>query len=166
MKAMFLMIAFTVTSCDATERGGVSPAEGKTDQDAVAAIGDVPRDMTAFSSTDCDKPEKLSDCSARDAQGREYAFFDGALSRIVVKKGDAKLGVVLPAGMVFGEDIEASKEKASGFYRISFDRGEINGGTVYSSGFDIRSPSGIEYSIELIADESGKLKEVIQRTDF
>jgi len=121
--------------------------------------------MSVFASYDCEKT-KLADCTAKDSQGRQYVFFDGALSRISLNMHDAKPGAELPAGMLFGEDIEVSKEKASSHFRVEFDRGEVDGRTFYSSDFSIRSPTGIKYALELLADEKGKLEEVIQRTDF
>jgi len=83
-----------------------------------------------------------------------------------MNKLDAKPGAELPEGMLFGEDIEASKEKASSVFRIRFDRGEVNGRIVYSLDFSIRSPTGIKYALELLADDQNKLEEVVQRTDF
>ncbi|RNF86351.1 hypothetical protein EER27_02730 [Lysobacter psychrotolerans] len=68
--------------------------------------------------------------------------------------------------MLFGENIEVSKQKASSLYRIRFDRGEVDGRIVYSSDFSIRSPAGIKYALELLADEQNKLEEVVERTDF
>jgi hypothetical protein len=83
-----------------------------------------------------------------------------------VNKYDAKSGVELPAGMLFGEDIEMSRGKASSHFRVKFDRGELNGRIVYSSDFSIRSPVGIKYSLELVAGERNELEEVIERADF
>lgn len=165
MRAVLLAAVIATTSCHAAEDGATEAPGGAQDQDAVASIGDIPKDMSAFASSDCEKTG-LADCTAQDSQGRQYVFFDGALSRISLNKHDAKPRAVLPAGMLFGEDIEASKEKASALFRVRFDHGEVDGRTVYSSDFSIRSPTGIKYALELLADDQNKLEEVVQRTDF
>lgn len=163
MKTVLLAAVIATTSCHAAEDHDIQASAGG--QGAVASIGDTPKDMSVFASSDCEK-SVLADCTAQDSQGRQYVFFDGALSRISMNKLDAKPGAELPAGMLFGEDIEASKEKASSVFRIRFDRGEVDGRIVYSSDFSIRSPTGIKYALELLADDQNKLEEVVQRTDF
>ncbi|WP_454831331.1 hypothetical protein [Pseudoxanthomonas wuyuanensis] len=165
MRTMLLAAAIAATSCHAAEDGDTQAAAEAQGQGAVASIGDTPKDMSLFESSDCEK-SGLADCTAQDSQGRKYVFFDGALSRISMNKLDAKPGAALPAGMLFGENIEASKEKASSVFRVGFDRGEVDGRIVYSSNFSIRSPTGIKYALELLADEQNKLEEVVQRTDF
>lgn len=165
MRIALLVAVVAATSCHGAEDGDTQVSSGTQGRGAVASIGDAPKNMSVFASYDCEKP-KLADCTAKDSQGRQYVFFDGALSRISVNKHNARPGAELPAGMLFGEDIEASKEKASSHFRVKFDRGEVDGRTVYSSDFSIRSPVGIKYALELLADEQNKLEEVVQRTDF
>lgn len=152
-----LTVALLSTSCSADEEA--------IGYHGLISIGDVPKSMTDFVGSDC-AAGRLDDCTAVDAQGREYVFFDGALSRISINKDSAQRGARLPADMLFGENIEKSNDKVSRFYGVSLDRGEVDGGVIYSSGFIIRSSSGVMYSIELISDRNGKLKEVIERTDF
>ncbi len=165
MKTALLAAVIVATSCHAAEDGETQISVRSQGQEALASIGDAPKNMSVFASSDCEG-SGFSDCTAQDSHGRQYVFFDGALSRISVNRNDAKTGLELPAGMVFGEDIEVSKEKASSVFRVNFDRGEVDGRTVYSSDFTIRSPTGIKYAIELRADEQNKLDELIQRTDF
>ncbi|WMJ68161.1 hypothetical protein [Stenotrophomonas sp. 24(2023)] len=165
MRTVLLAAAIAATSYHAAENGDTQASVGAQGQGAVASIGEVPKNMSVFASSDCEKSE-LVDCRAKDSQGRQYVFFDGALSRISVNKYDAKPGATLPAGLLFGEGIEASREKASSHFRVRFDRGEVDGRIVYSSDFSIQSPTGIKYALELLADEQNKLEEVVQRTDF
>jgi len=165
MRAVLLAAVIATTSCHAAEDGDTQAPAEVQGQGAVASIGDTPKNMSVFVSSDCEK-SGLADCTAQDSQGRQYVFFDGALSRISVNKHDAKSGAALPAGMLFGEDIEASKEKASSHFRVRFDRGEVDGRIFYSSDFSIRSPTGTKYALELLADEQNKLEEVVQRNDF
>lgn len=165
MRTVFLAAVIGATSCHAADDADAQPISRAQSQEAVASIGDSPKDMSVFVSSDCAK-YGFADCTAQDAQGRRYVFFDGALSRISISRHGAKSGAPLPAGMLFGENIETSKDKASSFYRIRFDRGEVDGRIVFSSDFVIRSPTGIKYALELLADEQGKLEKVVQRTDF
>lgn len=165
MRTVLLAAIIATTSCHATEDGGTPVSARAQGQGAVASIGDIPKSVSVFASSDCEK-YGLADCTAQDSQGRKYVFFDGALSRISISKRDARPGIELPAGMLFGENIEASKEKASSVFRIRFDRGEVDGKIVYSSDFSIQSPAGVKYALELIADDQNKLEEVVQRTDF
>ena len=135
------------------------------DYGAVASVGDTPKDMSKFASSDC-YGSALEDCTARDNDGRQYVFFDGALSRISMSKKDLRPGAKLPAGILFGEDIEQARRKASSVLRIRFNRAEIDGRIVYSSELSLKSAAGIRYSVELLADDRGQLEQVVERTDF
>lgn len=165
MKLWVSLLVLLASSCGAVSEGGAARSEPTKAGLGSLSIGDVPKDLSGFSNSDCDA-RGLSDCTANDAQGRRYVFFDGALSRISIKRGGAAQNLTLPAGVVFGESIDLSKEKAAAYYRVSFDRGVLGKIIIYSSGFEIESSSGVLYSLELISDDSGKLEEVVQRTDF
>lgn len=136
------------------------PAGGGNDMDlGVIPIGAVPKDMRVFVESDCiQQPSSHADCSAQDATGRRYAFFDGALSRVSVTRTEAASSLRLPAGLEFGEEIDKAADKVQRVFGIKLDRGSsYDGHVVYSSDFVIRSSAGITYSIELIADENGLL---------
>jgi hypothetical protein len=145
----------------------VAGGDGDTEL-GVIPIGGVPKDMRVFVESDCEEqPQKFADCSAQDAEGRRYAFFDGVLSKVSVIKAEAESTLRLPAALEFGENIEQAAEKVRRVFGAKLDRGSSHDGrVVYSSDFAIKSSVGVAYSIELIADEQGHLVEVVQRTDF
>jgi len=128
-------------------------------------IGGLPGDLKVFVSTDCDTLG-YSDCSGRDLDGRVYGFFDGYLSQIIMLEKDMCTSPVLPADMVFGEDIEAARVKAERFFKVELPGGVIDGVSIYSSDYIVISPEGAEYSIEIASDERGRLVEVKKRTMF
>jgi len=131
-------------------------------------IGGVPKDLSVFVSTDCNKYEpKFHDCSAHDAQGRKYAFFDGGLARVSVDKNSASEDLRLPAGIQFGEDIKSAATKVEATLGIKLSSGKsVNRSIVYASDFVVRSNTGSTYSFELIADEETRLIEVIERANL
>ena len=155
-------LAVTTAACAESEIRGVSG-----DSLGLIPIGGVPQDMGVFVSSDCVRQPRFSDCSAQDAEGRRYAFFDGALSKVSISRDEATQALRLPAGLQFGEEIGTASEKISSAFGVELDRGTSSGGkVVYSSDFTIRSSAGILYSIELVADEAGRLTEMAERTDF
>lgn len=131
-------------------------------------IGGVPIDMSIFTSTDCNKYEpKFYDCSADDAQGRKYAFFHGGVARVSVNKNSASDGLRLPAGIQFGENIKSAATKVGATLGVKLSFGKSQDGMiVYASDFIVRSITGSTYSFELIADEEGRLVEVIERVNL
>lgn len=153
MKIYLILALSTVVACNETAGRG-----------RAASIGDVP-EISRFSTTDCDV-RNLADCSGRDADGRVYAVFDGAVSKISLTKLEAKPAANLPAGMVFGEHIDTAMNKSSKAFNIAFDRVETDGRVIYSSDFLIPSPSKVPYSLELVSDRNLRLDQVIERTDF
>lgn len=161
-----LMLALSVasTACAANKS-----SEGVIGADlGVIPIGSVPKDMHTFVVSDCGGQEPpYADCSAEDAEGRRYVFFNGALSKVVAARVDAKKSLRLPASLEFGEDIERSAKKAALAFGVKLTRAySYNGLEVYSSDFVVKSSVGILYSIELVADKKGRLAEVVERTDF
>lgn len=165
MNVLVLAIGITVASCQLGENEvAVSDAEGRR-HGALVSIGGLPTDLSIFSRSDCGE-YGFSDCSAQDDEGWNYAFFDGGLARVSLKRADASPRALLPAGMRFGESIDLAGRKAEKYYGFEFDRGEIEGRIVYSSDFVIRSTDGTLYSLELLGDKKGTLDEVIERTDF
>lgn len=165
MRILFFAAVIAATSCHLVEEDVVHSRAGAADQGALVSIGGIPGDLSLFASSDCDK-HGFADCSAEDNGGRKYGFFNGGLSRLSLSRSEAAPGAELPAGMHFGEDIEAARQKASEYYCVEFDRGEIDGRVVYSSDFKIRSERGTLYSLELVGDGENKLEEVVERTDF
>lgn len=148
---------------------GCAESQAVVDTDlGIIPIGSKPESLKYFVSSDCGRlPQGYADCSAQDAYGRRYAFFDGGLSRVWVTRGEASKNPRLPAGVEFGEDIETAAEKIERAFRVGLDRGKSHDGrTVYSSDFAIRSSVGVMYAIDLIADDEGRLSEIVARTDF
>jgi hypothetical protein len=131
-------------------------------------IGAKSIDLNIFVSSDCKQSAHgFSDCSARDAEGREYAFFDGALSKISARKADTAEHLSLPANLRFGESIDLSAQKIAHAFKVHLNRAPSSEGrVVYSSDFVLRSSAGTMYSIELSADEQENLTEIVERTDF
>lgn len=147
--------------------------DGKTansiDSDlGLVPIGGTPKDMSFFVSTDCGKlHQEFADCSAQDTQGRRYVFFDGALSKVSANKDEVAKTLRLPAGMTFGEEVESAANKVTTVFGIKLERGvSPEGRVVYSSDYVTKASTGIFYSVELSADNEGRLTEVIERTDF
>lgn len=131
-------------------------------------IGAAPQKITSFVGSDCNTAlEGVSDCSAQDANGVQYAFFDGVLSKVSINGLEASHNLHLPAGMKFGEKIKLSASKLRALIGVEMDRTTSSSGLItYSSDFVIQSAAGIMYSIELVANKEGQLAEVIERTDF
>lgn len=164
-----LVMALAVSVAAVACAGNGGSAAGSIDADlGLIPIGGVPRDMRVFVASDCESlPDGLADCSAQDADGRQYAFFDGALSKVSVSDSDAVKSLRLPVGLIFKEDINHSAKKVADKLGVKLDRATNHDGrTTYSSDFSIRSSAGVLYSIELIADAQGRLVEVVERTDF
>lgn len=164
MKAIFIAASLSLASCSAADEGGRSENAGKH-KGPVAVIGQVPEGTFLFSSSDCDV-YGFADCGAKDGQGRIYAIFDGAVTRISLTREDAKRGAVLPAGMVFGESLQLSRKKAQDHYGVELECGEVEKRQVCSSGFSIRSPVGEIYSLSIADDGRNGLDEVVERIDF
>ncbi|MGN6512304.1 MAG: hypothetical protein ACTHKZ_01850, partial [Lysobacteraceae bacterium] len=114
----------------------------------VVPIGGVPGDMSIFKSNDCGSPPKLLDCSARDAQGRRYVFFEGALSKVSANSRDTALALRLPGGVAFGEDVQAAASKVEAAFGISLKRGIADGRIIYSSDYVAKSSAGVVYAVE------------------
>jgi hypothetical protein len=132
----------------------------------IIPIGGLPKALDRFVSTDCGSDKHFSDCSAVDAEGKKYAFFDGALVRVSARAGQGKELVRLPLGIRFGEDIKqasAKVERQLGIKLVSAvgEKGII----VYTSGFVIKSKGQWLYSIELISDDKNRLVEIVERAD-
>lgn len=166
---MRLAVLAAILAAASACAGDRAPTGGGSDTDlGVMPIGAVPKDMRLFVESDCiQQPSKFADCSAQDAEGRRYAFFDGALSRVSVTKAEAASTLRLPAALEFGEEIEKAADKVQRVFGIKLDRvTSYDGHVVYSSDFVVESSVGIAYSIELIADKQGQLAELVQRTDF
>jgi hypothetical protein len=158
----FLSVSIACAGNESTIEGSVGPDLG------VVPVGGIPKDMSVFVSSDCGtfKP-KFADCSAQDGEGRRYAFFNGALSKVSASRSEATEALRLPAGIEFGEDVESAAKKVVAVFNIKLERGASpNGLIVYSSDYVVRSSAGRLYSVELIADEKGHLTEVVERTDF
>ncbi|WP_147319068.1 hypothetical protein [Cognatiluteimonas weifangensis] len=131
-------------------------------------IGAKPTDLNIFVTSDCEQSvHGFDDCSAKDAEGREYAFFNGVLSKVSAKKAEATDHLALPANLMFGENINLSAQKVSRAFGVNLDRAPSPEGlTAYSSDFVLRSSAGVMYSIELSADKQENLVEIVGRTDF
>lgn len=160
-------LAVLLVSVSACAGNKVASRDGDIDF-GVIPIGGVPKDIGAFVESDCeDQSRKFEDCSAIDAKGRRYAFFDGVLSKVSVTRTEAASTLRLPAALQLGESIEQAAEKIRRFYGVKLDRAlSHDGRVVYSSDFAIKSSAGVVYSIELIADKQGYLADFVQRTDF
>lgn len=132
----------------------------------IVPIGGVPDALDRFVSTDCGGDRGFSDCSAVDAEGKEYAFFDGALVRVSARAGTGRDPTRLPLGMKFGEDIKLTRTKVARQLGINLVPaiGE-KGVVVYASGFVIKSKDQWFYSIELIADNRNRLVEIVERAN-
>jgi hypothetical protein len=132
----------------------------------IVPIGELPANLRIFKSTDCGNDPIFSDCFASDAQGREYVFFDGMLTRVSLRKSAARGTLRLPAGLRFGEPIDLAEDKAKKFFNIDMEGGKNADGRVsYASDFVIRQKSGTLVSLELIADDQHRLVEIVQRVD-
>lgn len=156
-----LFLSLSLVGCAGAQTGKEVP-----DQLGEFAIGSSPKDLGVFSTTDCvGAAIDLSDCSGVGLDGIRYVFFDGALSRVSVNRTEAKGTVKLPGDLIFGESVTVAAAKMKGL-GVDLDRNEVNGRVIYSSSFVIKSSAGIDYSIEIHADEHGELFEIIERTDF
>jgi hypothetical protein len=160
-----LFAVFLPVACAAGKSG--SECQTTQRQLGLLPIGAAPKDMKAFSSSDCEAtPLRLADCSARDGEGRAYVFFNGALAKVSANANDAK-ALCLPAGVRFGENVDAAAEKVSAVMGVKLSRSvSPRGEVVYSSDFVAKASTGIRYSIELVADQASKLSEFVERTDF
>lgn len=165
MRCLYAAVIIAITSCHMSGDGDFRESSEAPSQRAILSIGELTTDTSLFVNSTCDD-DGLGDCGAQDAQGRDYTIFEGEITRITLKRQDAKGGALLPAGMVFGEDIERSRRKASSHYRVALECGEVEGRRVCSSGFSIQSPTGTMYSLALVADEKGALEEVVERVNF
>ena len=146
---------------------GNGAVSGRTDLGLIS-IGEAPGDSGIIVASDCGKlPDGYADCSAKDGEGRQYAFFGGVVSKVSATRHEAASGLRLPAALRFGESIERSAEKVSKAFGIELERASTSDRrTAYSSDFVLKSSAGVMYSIELVADKQGRLVEVIERTDF
>ncbi len=160
--AIFLWSLGTASACAV----GYEGVKNEGFNFGVLPIGGTPKTMSLFVASDCGSQEpKFSDCSATDANGLTYDFFEGALSKISAKKESA--AVSLPAGIEFGDKIESSARAIAKAFKVKLDRSTSPyGHTVYSSDFVMKSSIGTLYSVELLADQHGRLAEVAARTDF
>ncbi|MGJ4748609.1 hypothetical protein ACQV5M_19770, partial [Leptospira sp. SA-E8] len=131
-------------------------------------IGGVPKDLSTFTSTDCESSlSGYADCSAQDQDGRRYSFFGGSLSKVSIAKNEVKTVLKLPAKLRFGDDIAHSVEMVSNTFNIKINCGKSQSGNmVCSSDFVLMSSIGVLFSLEMIADDQRKLVEIIERTDF
>jgi hypothetical protein len=133
----------------------------------IVPIGGLPEARDRFVSSDCGGDQGFSDCSAVDAEGRQYAFFDGALIRVSARAGETKNVVRLPMGMRFGEDIKAAGAKVARQLGIKLERTiDEKGVVVYASGFVIKSKNQWYYSIELVSDNKNHLVEIVERANL
>jgi hypothetical protein len=132
----------------------------------IIPIGGNPNDIDKFAATDCKREDNFSDCSAWDQDGIRYAIFDGAVSVVSAHRKEVSHRLRLPAGMMFGEKIDVSANKAGKFFLVHFDSSKSGDRTVYVSREDVRSSSGRLFTLELVGDSQGRLIEVVQRTDF
>lgn len=132
----------------------------------IIPIGANPNDLDKFAATDCKREDNFSDCSAWDEDGIRYAIFDGAVSIVSAHRKEVSHRLRLPAGMMFGEKIDVSANKAGKFFLVHFDSSKSSDRTVYVSREDVRSSSGRLFTLELVGDSQGRLVEVVQRTDF
>ncbi len=131
-------------------------------------IGAIPQDMSLFASTDCDELHpRFADCSAQDVDGRRYAFFDGALSRVSARRDDVSEDISLPGGIAFGEKVALSVKKVEVALGTNLERDvSPDGQVVYASDYVATASTGLLFSVELSADDKGRLTEVVERTDF
>ena len=129
-------------------------------------IGGLPDALDRFISTDCGGDRGFSDCSAVDAEGKKYAFFDGALVRVSARAGKGQNPIRLPLGIKFGEDIKWARTKVARQLGIKLVPaiGE-KGVVVYASGCVIKSKDQWYCSIELIAVNRNRLVEIVERAN-
>jgi len=163
-----MVVAAIFVPAAACAENGATGVRGSDINLGVIPIGGKPQDLQLFVSTDCGKVSPAyADCSAQDTDGRRYAFFDGVLSKISIRQADAASTLKLPAALEFGENIERAAERITKVMAVKLDRAPTHDGhVVYSSDFVLKSSAGVMYSIELIADEQGRLVEIVARTDF
>ena len=164
---MLIAMQVFLVAVSACAGSGVAVVSAGSDLGSIP-IGGTPSDAHIFVVSDCEHlPDRYADCSAQDAEGRRYAFFEGALAKVWVTRAEAARALRLPAALEFGEDIERAAETVAKAYGIKLDRAPAHDGrTVYSSDFVLKSSAGVMYSIELVADEKGRLVEVAERTDL
>ena len=132
----------------------------------IVPIGGLPAALDQFISTDCGGDRSFSDCSAVDAEGKEYAFFNGARVRVSARVGKGRNSIRLPLGMKFGEDIKRARAKVVRQLGIKLVATVSQDGVVvYASGFVIKSKDQWYYSIELISDSQNRLVEIVERAN-
>ena len=146
----------------AKQKQGVNKSFG-----AIAIGQPIPKSGN-FTHSNCDDvKEGPGDCTASDAGGWIYSFYEGKLIRLSLDASVTNLNAVLPAGVVFGEDVALSAKKIGRAYGVVMKRGTTEQSqAVYASEFVVRSVTGWTYSIELIADNKGGLQKIVARANF
>lgn len=162
--AMLLGICMSEVAC-AGQRGAapvLGPSWGEV------AIGGVPDTLTRFVQSDCAISDpKFLDCSAVDAAGRAYVFFDGALARISATHEGISSNANLPFDLAFGELLESAIAKVA---RHTGKKPAISrtgsGERVATWEYAFRSKADVVYSLELVAGAKSGLQELSFVTDF
>lgn len=130
-------------------------------------IGCLPATLSIFKESTCDDEPYFADCSAVDQNGITYVFFDNALVRVSAQAGDAQKDLRLPMNLVFGELIDSARTKVERELKVPLNKGKTSKGRiVYTSDALLNSASGWTYTIELIADSSGRFTKIVQRTNL
>jgi hypothetical protein len=164
IRTTLLLAAFMASSACAKERDELvlGPDWGEV------SIGSIPAKQVQFVRSDC-KPGTYmyADCSAVDAAGRKYVFFDGALSRVSVTDVDAASDLELPFGLVFGESVESAINKVVKHANVKAVRSHTDSGEIVATWENaFRSREGVTYSLELVVSPQRGLQEVAFVTDF
>jgi hypothetical protein len=164
VKECVVVLCSALASCGA----GSVAADSAAIQLGAVPIGAVPRDRGFFASTDCWERQPLfADCSARDKDGIKYVFFSGALSKVSASVKEVGPKTRLPGNIAFGESIDVAGKKIEAAAHVMLKRGlSPTGAVILTSEFSVTSSAGVPFSIVLIADDKGRLAEVIERTDF
>lgn len=163
--AAMVLVSICLSSCGTDSHAWKIDRSDRVDL-GIIPIGANPNDIDKFAATDCKREDNFSDCSAWDEDGIRYAIFDGAVSIVSAHRKEVSHRLRLPAGMMFGEKIDVSANKAEKFFLVHFDSSKSSDRTVYVSREDVRSSSGRLFTLELVGDSQGRLVEVVQRTDF
>ncbi len=170
MKSTMMVLLLVLAACGANGKEANKSKAGQAQRETLGlfGIGEVVDGTAAFSSSDCGSSQApdFSDCTAKDAQGRAYVFFDGVLARVSAKKGEVASKEVLLAGIRFGEHIDISAQKVEAKLGLELQWVESGDRWGYSSGYSKRSSAGVFYSLDLVADDEKKLIEVIESADY
>lgn len=132
------------------------------------AIGDAPNDALYLASSDCVRTggAAFQDCTAVSDEGLRYVFLGGVLAQITAMKGEVADSVQFPAKVKLNDRLDDALREIERKFGITLSCVDQVKNRVCASDFVFRSSVGVFYSLELSADESGRLVQVVTRTDF